>query len=74
MVSAILDKWTWIVILSIVLVLVVPLIVVWTVLQMAPEFRVVATISIIVLWGIFSGYKDWVIAKRKEEENASPQA
>jgi hypothetical protein len=41
---------------------------------MAPEFRVVATISIIVLWGIFSGYKDWVIAKRKEEENASPQA
>jgi len=74
LVSAILDKWTWIVILSIVLVLVVPLIVVWTVLQMAPEFRVVATISIIVLWGIFSGYKDWVIAKRKEEENASPQA
>lgn len=74
MVSVILDKWTWIVILSIVLVLVVPLIVVWTVLQMAPEFRVVATISIIVLWGVISGYKDWVIAKRKEEENASPQA
>lgn len=74
MVNVILDKWTWIVIFSIVLVLVVPLIVVWTVLQMAPEFRVVATISIIVLWGIISGYKDWVIAKRKEEENASPQA
>jgi uncharacterized membrane protein len=72
--SVILDKWTWIVILSIVLVLVVPLIVVWAVLQMASEFRVVATISIIVLWGVVSGYKDWVIAKRKEEENASPQA
>lgn len=69
-----LDKWTWIVIFSIVLVLVVPLIVVWTVLQMAPEFRIVATIFIIVLWGVVAGYKDWVIAKRKEEENASPQA
>jgi len=68
------DKWTWIIILSVTLVVVVPLIVVWSILQLAPEVRVVATIFIIVLWGVVSGYKDWIIAKRKEEENASPQA
>jgi len=69
------DKWAWIIILSVTLVVVVPLIVVWSILQLAPEVRVVATIFIIVLWGVVSGYKDWIIAKRKEEEEkASRQA
>jgi len=72
--SEVFSKWTWIIIASVILILVIPLIVVWTILQLSPELRLVATISIIVLWGVVSGYKDWIIAKRKEGEGLQSQA
>lgn len=62
-------KWFWITILSVTLIMVVPLAVVWFVLELNPELRLVATIVIIVAWGVVAGYKDWIISKRKEEEN-----
>jgi len=64
------NKWLWFTILSAVLVLVLPLVVVWFILQVSPELRVVATIAIVVLWGVVSGYKDWIVAKRREAEKA----
>lgn len=64
------SKWLWFTILSAVLVLVAPLVVVWFILQVSPELRVVATIAIVVLWGVVSGYKDWILAKRREAEKA----
>lgn len=64
------NKWLWFTILSTVLVLVAPLVVVWFILQVSPELRVVATIAIVVLWGVVSGYKDWILAKRREAEKA----
>jgi len=64
-----LDKWVFIIVISVILILTVPLFVIWFVLQLDPALRFVATILIIVLWGVVSGYKDWIIAKRKEEEN-----
>jgi len=64
------NKWLWFTILSAVLVLVAPLVVVWFILQVSPELRVVATIAIVVLWGVVSGYKDWIVAKRREAEKA----
>lgn len=67
--SEVFSRWTWIVVVGMILILVVPLIVVWTIIQMPPELRLVATISIIVLWGVVAGYKDWVIAKRREQED-----
>lgn len=72
--SEVFSKWTWIIIASVILIMVIPLIVVWTVLQLPPEIRLIATISIIVLWGVVAGYKDWIIAKRKEEEGMQLQA
>jgi hypothetical protein len=69
-----LDKWAWITVLSVVLVMVVPLVLVWLILQMPGIFRLVATIAIFVVWGIVSGYKDWVVSKHKEAENEPPKA
>jgi len=71
--STVSDRWFWITILSVVLVLVVPLAVIWLILQVPPEIRVVATISIIVIWSVVSGYKDWIVSKRKEQEK-TPKA
>jgi type VI protein secretion system component VasK len=67
--SEVFSRWTWIVVVGMTLILVVPLIVVWTIIQLPPELRLVATISIILLWGVVAGYKDWVIAKRREQED-----
>jgi len=65
---AVSDKWVWITVFSVVLVIVVPLIVIWGILNMPPELRLIATLGIVVLWAVVSGYKDWVISKRQEAE------
>jgi hypothetical protein len=62
------DKWVWITIFSVVLVMVVPLIVVLGILDMPPELRIIATLGIVVLWAVVSGYKDWIVSKRREAE------
>jgi uncharacterized membrane protein len=67
------DKWVWITIVSAALVIVVPLLVVWFILSLPAELKIVATIGIIVLWGVVSGYKDWVVSKRQEEEKPPVQ-
>jgi len=63
------EKWFWLIILSVVLIFTVPFIVIYFILFLPPIWGpLVATIIIIVLWGVVSGYKDWLIARRKEEE------
>jgi len=60
------DKWVWITIFSVVLVIVLPLIVIWGILNMSPELAFISTLGILVIWALVSGYKDWVISKRQE--------
>lgn len=62
------QEWYWIIVISIILVLVIPLGVVWFILNLPPTSRLITTIAIIIIWGIVSGYKDWLIAKRQEKE------
>ena len=66
--SAVLNRWTWIIILSIILVVIIPLTLIWLILGLPPIFRLIATVVIFILWGIVSGYKDWVISKHQQEE------
>ncbi|MEM2780428.1 MAG: hypothetical protein QW791_06120 [Candidatus Bathyarchaeia archaeon] len=64
------DRWFWIIVISITLIVVVPLIVVWSIFYLPPELKLLATICIVILWGVASGYKDWVVSKgRNKEEN-----
>lgn len=62
------EKWFWIVVLSVTLIFVMPLLVVWTILHLDPTLKIVATIFLVVLWGVVSGYKDWIVSKRAGEE------
>jgi hypothetical protein len=63
------EKWFWLIILLAALIFTVPFIVVYLVLFLPPIWGpMVATVTIVVLWGVVSGYKDWLTAKRKEEE------
>jgi uncharacterized membrane protein len=62
------DKWIWITIFSVVLIIVLPLAIVWGILNLPVELRIIATICIIVLWGVVAGYKDWIVSKEQEKE------
>jgi len=68
--QTLLDRWIWIIAASVTLITVVPLVVIWFIVESPPEFRMIATVLIIVVWGVAAGYKDWVIARRKEQEPA----
>ena len=63
------QNWFWLIILSVALIVTVPFIVIYVVLLLpaiwGPAFFMIA---LIVVWAFVSGYKDWVTAKRKEEE------
>lgn len=62
------ERWLWIIILGVSAIIVIPLLVVWFILQLSSELKIVATVLIIVLWGVAAGYKDWVKARREESE------
>jgi type VI protein secretion system component VasK len=62
------DKWFWITVLSVLLIITVPFLVVWGILYLPPVWALVATIGIIILWGVAAGYKDYVISKRRQSE------
>jgi len=61
------NKWLWITIFSLSAVAVGPLIVLSFILALPQELRGIATIMLIVGWGVAAGYKDWIIARRQEE-------
>jgi uncharacterized membrane protein len=62
------ESWFWIIIVSLILIIVLPLVIVWFILALPPELSFVATILVIVTWGVVAGYKDWIIHKRNEEK------
>lgn len=68
------NKWFWITVLSVSLIVTVPFIAVWGILYLPPVWALVATIGIIILWGVASGYKDYVVSKRRQSEEKPPQA
>jgi hypothetical protein len=67
-------SWLWIIILSVFLVVTVPFVVVLGILYLPGWGALLATVGLIILWGVAAGYKDWVISKRKQAEEESEQA
>lgn len=62
------ERWLWIIIFSLILILLTPLLVVWVILNLPPTLRIVATSVIIIAWGIAAGYKDLVTEKRARKK------
>jgi len=62
------EEWLWIIVLALIAVLIGPLLIVWLVLALPAELKLVATVLIVIGWGIASGYKDWILEKRRREE------
>jgi hypothetical protein len=66
------EKWFWIIILALAAISVGPLLIIWVILYLPDELKVVATILIVIGWGVAAGYKDWLKDKRREEEKRRP--
>lgn len=66
------EEWLWLTILALIAILVLPLMIVWLILALPGELKLVATIVIVVGWGVAAGYKDWLVERRREEERSAP--
>lgn len=62
------EKWLWIIVAALTMIVTIPLLVIWLILNLPPYLRLVVTLCIIVLGAVAAGYKDWIVSKRKEEE------
>ena len=62
------EKWFWIIFLAMVSIILVPFIFVTIILGMPPILRVVATVLLVVCWGVAGAYKDWMKEKREQEK------
>lgn len=62
------EQWLWIIILALIAILVVPILIIWLILALPAELKMVSTFLIIIGWGVAAGYKDWLVEKRREEE------
>lgn len=66
-------KWYWIIVGISFLVLFVPFLSIMLFLILPWPFNTLALIGVIIGWGIAAGYKDWIVAKIKEENVKSEE-
>lgn len=71
MASILAEKWLWILIVALILITLVPLVMVLVILILPFPFNTLATILVVLGWGVVAGYKEWIISKRKEEKQKS---
>ncbi len=62
------NQWIWIIISGMSAILIGPFIVIYGIFALPLPYRGFAVVTIVIGWGIASGYKDWVINKRREEK------
>jgi len=62
------EKWFWIIVGSLVLILIGSLIIIWVIIQLPTPWNAVVVICVIIAWGCVSGYKEWLKSKEKDLE------
>jgi len=67
MLKIVFNKWVWILITLLITVCVLPLLIIWLILFLPSPYNAIATISIIISWGLVAGYKEWILFKKEEE-------
>jgi len=60
------EKWLWIIICCLILIFILPFFIVMVLLTLPEPLNAIATLSLIILWGVVAGYKDWLIDRKKE--------
>jgi glucan phosphoethanolaminetransferase (alkaline phosphatase superfamily) len=68
--SILTQKWLWMIIFSLILIVVFPFLLVLLILSLPPPYNAVATVLLVIGWGVAAGYKDWIMSKEGEKEQA----
>jgi len=61
------EKWLWITILALIVIGGMAFVIIWAILLLPTEGKVIATFLILIGWGVAAGYKEWVQHKREEQ-------
>jgi len=54
-------------------IVITPFVLLILILNMPAPLNFIATILIVIGWGVVAGYKDWILAKAKEEKQKIQQ-
>ena len=68
MTSILTERWLWILIITLILIMCTPFLILWFIVSLPPPFSMIATLCLIIGWGIVAGYKDWIMSKSKKEK------
>lgn len=62
------EKWLWIIILALISITLGALLIVYLILILPFPLNTVVFVGLIILWGIVSGYKEWLQKERSKEK------
>jgi len=60
------EKWLWIIVSCLILIFILPFFIVMVLLTLPEPLNAIATLLLILLWGVVTGYKDWLMHRKKE--------
>jgi len=67
------SKWYWMIVTMATAIVVTPFVLIILILNFPAPLNFISTLLIVVAWGVAAGYKDWIIAKAKEEKHKIQQ-
>jgi len=71
--SILTSRWYWIIVTMACAIVITPFLLIILILNLPPPLNFLSTILIVIAWGVVAGYKDWIIAKAKEEKQKIQQ-
>ncbi len=60
------ERWLWTIIIVLFAILIGPLLIIEFIFVLPGDLKAVATILIVVFWGVFAGYRDWLKERREK--------
>lgn len=65
------SKYFWVIVIAGILVTLTPFLLVLAIAWLPSPFNALATIGIVIAWGVVAAYKDWILSKIKESEQGA---
>jgi len=66
--SVLTSRWYWIIVTTATAVIITPFLLLILIVNLPTPYNFLSIFAIVIAWGIVAGYKDWIIARAKEEK------
>jgi len=66
--SVLTSRWYWIIVTTATAVIITPFLLLILIVNLPTPLNFLSIFAIVIAWGIVAGYKDWIIARAKEEK------